>query len=394
MKKNICIGMIGAGRATELHMEAYNHVRGINLRFKTIMAGHSETAKKGQERYGFENAVNCIDEILLDDEIDVVDICAPPYKHAEYAMLALAAGKYVICEKPLTGYFGEPEDTAPIGNTVSKSVMYEKILKSLDELNEVVKNHPGKFFYAENFVYAPSIQKAAEIITKKGSKILCMKGEESLKGSSSRVAGEWCKTGGGTFTRTGSHPLSAILWLKTVEAEKQGKEVSVKEVIADMATITKSLNDYEHRHIAARPNDVEDFGTVVITFSDDRKGIVIATDTLLGGSQNYVELYCNDTAIKCQLTMSNAMSTYFLDEDHLEDVYISEMLPSKTGWNHPFIEDIIMRGYVNEMQDFMECIAYEREPLSNFRLAYDTARITYASYMSAESGKKVLFDVK
>ena len=117
--------------------------------------------------------------------------------------------------------------------------------------------------------------------------------------------------------------------------------------------------------------------------------MVIATDTLLGGSKNYVELYCNDAAINCNLTMSNLMSTYFLDEDNLDDVYISEMLPSKTGWNNPFLEDEIIRGYTDEMRDFMECVYYDREPQSGFTLAYDTIKIIYAAYMSAELGNKV-----
>ena len=54
--------------------------------------------------------------------------------------------------------------------------------------------------------------------------------------------------------------------------------------------------------------------------------------------------------------MSDLMSTYFLDEDNLDNVYISEMLPSKIGWNKPFLEDEIIRGYTDEMRDFMEAI--------------------------------------
>ena len=53
--------------------------------------------------------------------------------------------------------------------------------------------------YAENFVYAPGIQKS-EIIRNKKSQILFMKGEESLRGSSSPVAGSWDKTGGGSLS--------------------------------------------------------------------------------------------------------------------------------------------------------------------------------------------------
>ena len=169
----------------------------------------------------------------------------------------------------------------------------------------------------------------------------------------------------------------------------RGTEIVVSSVIADMGRITPGLSDYEHRHIAAHPQDVEDCGTVIIGFSDNSKAVVMATDTLLGGSRNYVELYCNDAVIDCKLTMSDLMSTYFLDEDNLDSVYISEMLPSKTGWNKPFLEDEIIRGYVDEMRDFMECVYFDREPKSSFDLAYDTIRIIYAAYMSAELGCKV-----
>ena len=71
------------------------------------------------------------------------------------------------------------------------------------------------------------------------------------------------------------------------------------------------------------------------------------------------------------------MSTYFLDEDRLDDVYLSEMLPSKIGWNNVFLEDEILRGYVYEMHDFMRCIAHDEEPVSNFQLAYDSIKIMY-----------------
>ena len=68
----------------------------------------------------------------------------------------------------------------------------------------------------------------------------------------------------------------------------QNKEIRVKSVLADMGCVTPSLTEYEHRHISARPKDVEDSGTVILTFSDGSKAVVMANDTLLGGSRNYV----------------------------------------------------------------------------------------------------------
>lgn len=388
-KGEICIGVAGAGRATELHMNALKRNSGIPVCYKHIIARRMEQVNVAKERYGFINASLNFDDLLNDPEIDVIDICTPPYAHEDMIIRALEAGKHVICEKPLTGYFGLPGDKEPIGKYVSKSVMYEEVLKSIDRIKEVIDRSEKKFMYAENFVYAPAVIKSAEIIRKKKSRILYAKGEESLKGSSSPVAGEWSKTGGGTFIRTGAHPLSAILWLKQQEALTRGEEITVQSVFADMGQITPQLSDYEHRHIAARPNDVEDTSTVILTFSDGTKATVIATDTLLGGSKNYVELYCNDAAITCNLTMSDLMSTYFLDEERLDDVYISEMLPSKTGWNHPFLEDEIIRGYMDEMRDFMEAIYFDHEPKSSFSLAYDTVKIIYAAYKSAELGVAV-----
>ena len=387
--KEIGLGTIGAGRATELHMNGLQRYSGVHVKYKTISARRHEQVMEAQKRYGFENATLDYHDILKDPEIDVVDICTPPYVHEEMILEALAAGKHVICEKPLSGYFGLPGDPEPIGDAVSKQKMYEHLLESMEKVREAVKKSGKKFMYAENFVYAPAIQKAAEIISKKKSRILFAKGEESLKGSSSAVAGEWSRTGGGTFIRTGAHPLTAILYLKSVEATARKEDIRVVSVTGDMARITPVLSEYEHRHIAARPHDVEDFGTAMLSFSDGSRALVLATDTLLGGSKNYVELYCNDAAINCRLTMNNLMDTYFLDEDRLEDVYISEMLPAKTGWNSPFLEDEIIRGYVDEMRDFMDAIYYDREPLSGIDIALDTTKIIYAAYMSAELGHAV-----
>lgn len=384
--KEVCIGMIGAGRATELHMNALRRVSDVPVRYKTIMARRPEQVEAAKERYGFEQTSYSFDEVISDEEIDVIDICTPPYVHADMIIKAMKAGKHVICEKPLLGYFGE-EGEENVGVHTKKVDMYEKVMSSLEELKQVIDSSDRKFMYAENFVYAPAIVKAAEVIRAKKSRILYMKGEESLKGSSSYVAGEWNKTGGGTFIRTGTHPLTAILWLKQQEAIAHGKEIHVESVLADMATVTHTLTEQEHRHIMARPNDVEDTGTAILSFSDKSRAVVIATDTLLGGSKNYVEIYCNDTAMNCTLTMNNMMSTYFLDEQGLDNVSISEMLPSKLGWNHPFIMDEMVRGYMDEMQDFMEAVYFDREPRSGFQLAYDTAKIVYAAYASAEIGQ-------
>lgn len=388
MKDVVTVGVIGAGRALELHDFGYKRSN-IPCRLKTVMARRPEQINMAVERYGFEKGTNNYDDLLNDPEIDVIDICTPPYVHKDEIIEAMRAGKHVICEKPLVGYFGRPGDPEPIGEKVSKKYMYECLLKDLDDLRAVRAETGKRFMYAENFVYSPAVLKAGEIIRAKKSRILYMKGEESLKGSSSAVAGEWNKTGGGIFMRNGVHPLGAILYLKEQESISQGHNVTVKSVIGDMGYATKRLSEHEHRHIAARPHDVEDAGTAIITFTDGSKATIISTDNLLGGSKNYVEIYANDTAINCRLTMNDAMETYMVDDEGMEGVYLSEMLPIVTGWNKPFVADEMLRGYCNEIVDFMGAVMEDREPEGCFDLAAQVMRVTYAAYYSDEEGRRI-----
>ena len=383
----VTVGTVGAGYAARLHGSGYARVSGIHVRLKTICDVNLELARQVQQQFGYEQATADFDQMLQDPEIDVIDIVTPPFLHCAMAMKALRAGKHVICEKPLTGYFGKPGEEH-VGFT-KKSYMYQQVLSEMDQLKQVVEATDRKFMYAENFVYATPVQKAAELIRAKKSKVLFMKGEESLKGSSSPVAGKWNKTGGGILVRTGTHPLTGMLWLKQQEAAARGQTITVKSVSADVGVTTACLTEQEHRHISARPEDVEDYAAVTVTFSDGTKCLTIASDTVLGGTKNYIEVYSNDSTLMCNITPTDILNTYFLDETGLEDVYLAEMLPAKLGWNKAFVSDEVIRGYMGEMQDFMETVAFDRVPTSGFDIAYETTKILYAAYLSAEEGRRV-----
>ena len=385
---NVIIGTAGAGYAARLHGNGYKAVTGIPFRLKTVCDLNTELAEGVRKDFGYERVTSDYDSMLADPEINVIDIVTPPFLHVPMAVKALRAGKNVICEKPLTGYFGHKGEE-DIGHVTPRSVMYESVMAAMNELRDVLRETGKRFMYAENFVYASPVQKAAEIIRAKRSKILFMKGEESLKGSSSPVAGKWNKTGGGTLIRTGTHPLSGMLWLKHQEAQARGEDIGIASVVADTGTTTSTLTDYEHRHISARPEDVEDYAAVTVTFTDGTKCLTIASDTVLGGTKNYIEVYANDTALTCNITPTDILSTYFLDDDGLDDVYIAEMLPSKLGWNKAFVSDEVIRGYSGELRDFLEAVAYDREAESGFDIAYETVQVIYAAYVSASEGRRV-----
>jgi len=387
-KEQITVGVVGAGYASQLHCNGYKKVHGVSVRLKSICDMDLQRAKQMASNNGIEEIYSDFRYMLDDQEIDVIDICTPPNVHAKMIEDAVSAGKHVICEKPLTGYFGQEDDPRPIGEKVPKKKMYECVLSDIQSLEKILSNSKSLFMYAENYVYAPTVQKAAEIIHNKKSKVLFMKGEESLAGSSSPVAGKWEKTGGGSLIRVGTHPLSGILWLKQEEAKARGEEIRVEKVTCDVGKATAILGE-DKGHIRANPEDVEDVATLTLTFSDGTKALIIASDTVLGGTINYIEVYAHDAAMLCRLTPPGCMDTYFLDERGLEAVNIAEMLPSVVGWQHAFVVDEILRGYTAELQDFMDCALTGRKPMSDFKLAAETIRIIYAAYWSAEEGRTI-----
>lgn len=59
------------------------------------------------DEFGIERRAASFDDVLAMDDIDIVDICTPPMVHHSQIMAALAAGKHVICEKPLVGSLKE-----------------------------------------------------------------------------------------------------------------------------------------------------------------------------------------------------------------------------------------------------------------------------------------------
>jgi len=386
--KKVRVGLVGCGFVAELHMHAYKRVYGVEAEVKAV-AARGEHVLDFAVRHHIPNTYRGFADLLADRDIDVIDICTPPNLHAGMIVEAVRAGKHVICEKPFAGYFGRAGDRAPIGRHVPKSLMYERVMEEMDSTCAAVRASGRLFMYAEDWVYAPAVTKIVEILKATKDKILFMKGEESHSGSHAAHAAQWAMTGGGSLIRMGCHPLSAVLYLKQVEATARGEQLSVASVTADVGNVAAALPPQQRPHIKANPVDVEDWGVLTVTFSDGTKATVFSGDMILGGVRNLVEAYTNSGALFANITPNNQLLGYLTDEEKLAGVYVTEKVDRKTGWQFFCLEEEWTRGYVQEIQDFMECVAHGREPLSGLELARETIKVNYAGYWSAEEGRRV-----
>ncbi|MBR1361978.1 Gfo/Idh/MocA family protein [Bradyrhizobium ottawaense] len=385
----IRIGLVGCGFVSELHMYAFRRVYGVDVEVAAV-AARGDHVVEFAGRHNIPRVHRSFADLIADREIDVVDICTPPNLHAEMIVAAMQAGKHVICEKPFAGYFGRDGDQPPIGKHVPKALMYERVLEEMDKTRTAIERTGKLFMYAEDWIYAPAVTKTAEIIRATKDKILFMKGEESHSGSHAAHAAQWAMTGGGSLIRMGCHPLSAVLYLKQVEAKARGESIRVASVTGDVGNVTAGLKPEERTYIKANPVDVEDWGTLTATFSDGTKATVFSGDMIMGGVRNLVETYTSGGSLFANITPNNHLMSYQTSEEKLASVYITEKVDRKTGWQYVCLEEEWTRGYLQEIQDFMECVATGRQPLSDLALAYETIKVNYAGYWAAEEGRRVV----
>ena len=388
MAKRVRVGLVGCGFVSELHMYSYKRVYGVDAQVVAV-AARGDHVTEFANKHAIGKTYRSFKELIADRDIDVVDICTPPNLHASMIVEAMQAGKHVICEKPFAGYFGREGDKAPIGKNVPKSVMYQRVMEAMDMTVAAVKASGQLFMYAEDWVYAPAVAKTVEILKTTKDKVLFMKGEESHSGSHAAHAAQWASTGGGSLIRMGCHPLSAVLYLKQVEAKARGEKITVSAVSADVGNVAAGLKPEERKYILAKPVDVEDWGTLTMTFSDGTKGTVFSGDIIMGGVRNLVEVYTSGGSLFANITPNNHMMSYMTDEEKLKGVYVTEKVDRKTGWQYICLEEEWTRGYLQEIQDFMECVAQGRQPLADLSLAYETIKVNYAGYWAAEDGERV-----
>ncbi|MCK1474489.1 Gfo/Idh/MocA family oxidoreductase [Bradyrhizobium sp. 197] len=385
----IRVGLVGCGFVSELHMYAFRRVYGVDVEVAAVAARGDRVAEFAG-RHQIPRVYRSFTELIADRELDVIDICTPPNLHAEMIVAAMQAGKHVICEKPFAGYFGRAGDEQPIGKHVPKALMYERVLEEMDATRAAIERTGKLFMYAEDWIYAPAVTKTAEIIRATKDKILFMKGEESHSGSHAAHAAQWAMTGGGSLIRMGCHPLSAVLYLKQVEAKARGETIRVASVTGDVGNVTANLKPEERTYIKANPVDVEDWGTLTATFSDGTKATVFSGDMIMGGVRNLIETYTSGGSLFANITPNTHLMSYQTSEEKLASVYITEKVDRKTGWQYVCLEEEWTRGYLQEIQDFMECAASGRPPLSDLALAYETIKVNYAGYWAAEEGRRVV----
>lgn len=129
--KELRVGLIGCGFMGRTHSNAYRRLNNFfpvehRAVLKVICDKSGEKGPKFVETWGYERSETDWRKVIEASDIDLVDICVPNFSHREIALAAAAAGKMVICEKPLAMNVAEAEEMVRAVETagVPNMVMY------------------------------------------------------------------------------------------------------------------------------------------------------------------------------------------------------------------------------------------------------------------------------
>lgn len=380
-KQTIRSGLVGAGYAASFHYDALVRVHGVQVEVVGVYDRDTERAKA----FAAERGLRAFDtlEALL-DEVDVVHVCVITQAHEEVTLAILAQDKYAVVEKPLTGYFGDGSDSFN-GDTFPKQTALEESTVSLQRLIEAEKASRGHILYAENWIYAPAVQKEREIIEKTGAQILWIHGEQSHSGSHAPTYAYWKYSGGGVMIGKGCHPLSVALYLKRVEGRaRSGQPIRPVAVSSRTHALTRLPGFRDEGHIRCDYVDIDDFSMMHVVFEDGTVADIFASDIVNGGIHEWIEVTANNHRTRCNLNPTNAMQTYNPVEANFDDIYVVEKIGTKQGWTSPSPDEDWFSGYQHEMEAFYRSAALGEAVESDSGLAADCITTIYSAYVSAE----------
>ncbi len=391
MAEKVRVGMIGAGFVGNIHARAYKRITDLDVDIAAVAAVPLAQAQELGARYGVADVYDDYRRLLDRKDINLVDLCVPNHLHERFTIAAAQAGKHIICEKPFTGYFGGPGAATPVGAT-RKDLMLTEALKSTDRMIAAAQQCHVKLMYAENWLYCPAVQKALHLAAASKGTIMEIRAEESHSGSHATYAKTWEQAGGGAVVRLAPHPIGTAIYLKEQEGlRRSGKPIRVASVTAEAGDLSKmpSFQAEKSEWLVGDWQDVENWCTVIMTFADGARALIQASDIVLGGMRDTLQIMLSNACIDCDMGHSGMVKAYAPTDGVFGDEYIMEKISTKAGWSYPSIDEEWLLGYPQEIRDFVESVAFDRAPLSGAELGRRVVEVMYAAYLSAEEGRRV-----
>jgi predicted dehydrogenase len=326
--------------------------------------------------------------------VDLLDLCVPNALHRSFAELGAEAGLHVLCTKPLAAYCGQGLAADSTDAEVAARPALDQWRLAVGDaraMRDAFLRGDGRLFYGENWLYAPSFQRALGLLERANSPVLEMRGWECHSGSHASYARSLREAGGGALLRLGAHPIGAMLHVKREEGRRlDGRAVLPVSVIAEVADCSRAVTDRGMpSRVASDWGDVENWGLVSIAFEDGSRGVATGSDNWLGGMDSRLQLLAARARLECNLSPSDALRAYTPESDVFGDENLMEKLDTGAGWSTPMPDEDWTSGHLSMCQSVADSARAGTPAAGDADLGVAVTSLVYAAYQSAAEGRRV-----
>jgi len=342
MGNSVRVGLVGSQFISGIHADALKRCSRAEL--LAVASPTPGNAAALAQRFGIPHALTDYRKMLDIEELDMIVIGAPNDLHCQITLDAVAAGKHVVCEKPLCLNLAEA-----------------------DRMIEACKVADVKLMYAEELCFAPKYVRLKELLDSGalGEPVL-LKQSEKHDGPHAPHFWDVERSGGGVTMDMGCHAVEFFRWMLGRPA--------IRSVYAQMGT-----------HVHADKTRGDDNAIVLIEFEGGATAMAEESWTKLGGMDDRAEVHGSNGVAYANLLQGNSILTY----SAVGYDYAVEKAGGTQGWSFTMYEELWNYGFPQEFEHFVDCVLHDRPPAVTGEDGRAVLEAIFAAYQSAGTGRKI-----
>ena len=333
------ISMLGTGLIGDFYTATLHGQRGRD-HVRVVFSRSEERGRAFQQRWSIDEHTTDLKAAVEHPDTDVVVIGLPNYLHEEAVGLAAAAGKAVLCTKPL-------------GRTAEEA----------RRMLEVVEKAGVFGGYLEDLCYTPKTLKAVRSVEAGAiGDVTWVRSRETHPGPHSAWFWDGRLTGGGAIIDLGCHCIEII-------RNFVGKGNRPVEVMCTIDTLVHPIDD-------------EDNAIALIRFESGAIGQFEVSWTFRGGMDLRDEVAGTHGTIWLNHFLRTGFEMFSAGSD---GGYIAEKSETSAGWLFPVGDEVAELGYVDMFSDMFDAMEGGRAPRETFYDGYVVNAVMDAAYESART---------
>jgi predicted dehydrogenase len=349
----IKVAVIGAGSISEVHLQAYAANSKVEL--AAICDTNEQRAQLKAEKYEIAAIYSDFRELLADPSIDAVSICTWNNSHAEISVAALAAGKHVLCEKPLC-------------KTMEEAYRVEQAVRQSGKVLQVgfVRRYGANTQILNKFLEAGDL---GEIYYAKASYLRRL-------GNPGGWFADLERSGGGPLIDIGVHIID-LCWYLMGKPKVKSVSGHTYNKLGNRAHI-ENLSFYKASDYDAKVNDVEDLANALIRFENGASLFFDASFTLHAKNDEIaVKLFGEKGGAEIEPEL------LIVTEKHNTILNVTPQVDHRTF--------DFKQAFQGEIDHFIDCCLGKTATISPVEDGVEIMKILTGIYESAAQGREIVF---